>query len=178
MWRRVLIINRRFGGTCPFHIQSRINKASKEKCQTVANRLTLFLSRVIPYTLTKDATRSSETSVYNKLTRPHILEDSILHSHLRQNLKSWRIILLKRYRTLYNINLWSNMPSSLLGFSCKFTAASSCIRNNGNPTLPQDNRFCLNSAVKRPQCKTRHKTLLMIQVVLGREFQMMDPATL
>jgi hypothetical protein len=85
---RVLIINRRFGGTCCLHLQGRINKASEEKCQTDANRLTLFLARVISYTLTMDTTRSSETSAYNKHTRPHIPEDGIIHSHLRQNLKS------------------------------------------------------------------------------------------
>jgi hypothetical protein len=35
-----------------------------------------------------EATRSSETPVYNKPTRRHIPEDGILHSHRRENLKS------------------------------------------------------------------------------------------
>jgi hypothetical protein len=36
-----------------------------------------------------EATRSSETSVNNKATRRHIPEDGILHSHRRENLKSY-----------------------------------------------------------------------------------------
>jgi hypothetical protein len=36
-----------------------------------------------------EATRSSETPVYNKPTRRYILEDGILHSHRRENLKSY-----------------------------------------------------------------------------------------
>jgi hypothetical protein len=35
------------------------------------------------------ATRSSEMSVYNKPTQRHIPQDSIFHSHRRQNLKSY-----------------------------------------------------------------------------------------
>jgi hypothetical protein len=37
-----------------------------------------------------EATRSSETSVYNKPTRRHVPEDGILHSHSRENLKSYK----------------------------------------------------------------------------------------
>jgi hypothetical protein len=37
----------------------------------------------------EEETFSSETSVYNKLTRRHIPEDGILHSHRRENLKSY-----------------------------------------------------------------------------------------
>jgi hypothetical protein len=40
--------------------------------------LTLFLAGVIYSNLKMEATRSSETSIYNKHTRRHILEDSIL----------------------------------------------------------------------------------------------------
>jgi hypothetical protein len=45
-------------------------------------------SQFISSTLKMEATRSSETSVYNKPTQRHIPEDGILHSHLRENLKS------------------------------------------------------------------------------------------
>jgi hypothetical protein len=48
---------------------------------------TLLVARVISYTVKIDATRSSETSVYNKPTRSHIPEDVILHVHCRENLK-------------------------------------------------------------------------------------------
>jgi hypothetical protein len=35
--------------------------------------------------------RSSETSVYTRSTRPYIPEDGILHSHRRENLKSYNV---------------------------------------------------------------------------------------
>jgi hypothetical protein len=40
-------------------------------------------------TLKMEAIRSSETSVYTRSTRRHIPEDGILHSHRRENLKSY-----------------------------------------------------------------------------------------
>jgi hypothetical protein len=56
--------------------------------QSVSNRVTLFLSRLMPSTLKMGPTNSFETSVCIKLTRCHILEDDILHSHRREHLKS------------------------------------------------------------------------------------------
>jgi hypothetical protein len=41
------------------------------------------------YTLKMEAIRSSETSVHTRSTRRHIPEDGILHSHRRENLKSY-----------------------------------------------------------------------------------------
>jgi hypothetical protein len=40
-------------------------------------------------TLKMEAIRSSETSVHTRSTRHHIPEDGILHSHRRENLKSY-----------------------------------------------------------------------------------------
>jgi hypothetical protein len=40
-----------------------------------------------------EATRFSETSVYNKPTRRHIPEDGILHSHCLENLKFYIMFL-------------------------------------------------------------------------------------
>jgi hypothetical protein len=57
------IINQRFEGTCHLYLQSTTNKESEEKCSS---------------TLKMEATRSSETLVYNKHTRCHIPGDGIL----------------------------------------------------------------------------------------------------
>jgi hypothetical protein len=40
-------------------------------------------------TLKMEAIRSSETSIHKKFTQRHISEDDILHSHRRENLKSY-----------------------------------------------------------------------------------------
>jgi hypothetical protein len=40
-----------------------------------------------------EATCSSQTSFYNKPTQCHIPEDGILHSHRRENLKSYVILI-------------------------------------------------------------------------------------
>jgi hypothetical protein len=48
----------------------------------VANQLALF-------TLMMEVIRSSETSVLTTVTRRHIREDGLLHSHRRENLKSY-----------------------------------------------------------------------------------------
>jgi hypothetical protein len=51
-----------------------------------------FLTRIISSTLKIKMTSSSKTSVYTKPARHHIAEDGILHSHRRENLKSYGAI--------------------------------------------------------------------------------------
>jgi hypothetical protein len=54
----------------------------------------IVIANVVPnsqilVTLIMEAIRSSETSVLRRATQRHISEDGILHSHRRENLKSY-----------------------------------------------------------------------------------------
>jgi hypothetical protein len=70
-----------------FSIINRVPLLTPNCSWSVSYRLTFPRSRYFFYP-EDEATRSYETSVYNKPTLRHIQEDGILHSHRRQNLKS------------------------------------------------------------------------------------------
>jgi hypothetical protein len=65
-----------------------------------------------------EETCSSETSVYNKPTRSHILEDGILHSHLHENLKSYTDIQCQNAEVKLSLCLTKHYAMKTWGSGC------------------------------------------------------------
>jgi hypothetical protein len=74
------------------HVKMRLHNIFKRflrgvsRLQVIANVVSNLLILV---TVMMEALRSSDTSILTRATRRHIPEDNILHSHSRENLKSY-----------------------------------------------------------------------------------------
>jgi hypothetical protein len=86
-------VNRRFGGTYRLHLQgSKIRERRTGVTELILQAPAHAGSSLADFcTLKMEAIRSSETSVYTRSTRRHIQQNGILHSHHRENLKSYKI---------------------------------------------------------------------------------------
>jgi hypothetical protein len=65
----------------------------------------------------KEALSSSETSVLTRATWRNIPEDAILHSHRRENLKSYSV------KVNFEVK-WQKLPSEMLGMLNRFMVNS------------------------------------------------------
>jgi hypothetical protein len=81
-------------------------------------------------TLKMEAIRSSETLFHTRSTRRHIPEDGILHSHHRENIKSYILLCcFSPVNTILNINTVLSNKRRIFYLKLNFALAKQAFKN-------------------------------------------------
>jgi hypothetical protein len=122
-----------------------------ERSQSASYRLTLFFPCVIFSTFKMEARCSSETLVYNKLTRRHIPENGILHSHRRENLKSYVTIHVHSLsQSTFHFHVWTKLTTRSDLTSCCSMNTECSLSRLSNSVLLRHLTFQIITLLDRP----------------------------